>query len=443
MIYYTANAKSSIELKVILTEFIDQCRSQALKMLYKCLSARIIHHTIQYMPHMEHRNAMTTVTDFSVRHTWNNASATSETFYQHFHKYLVQVLNSFTSKCLNCTYWTDNHGNIDQAKALDAAKTLDDILDPSDRRMARAVVSMDLASSLALKVKIDQLGTLLIWYRIVQDKITKYFDSMVNTLLDSNNDITSVSIWRMSSKSKENDFFVKACNPTMVSILSCFTGTFKEMLTLMKENNIQPHMFNLNYMFNDQFNFTGPLTDVPIQYPMDLNHNQTRYPLKIDSNLNYQDIQNWKPFIPYFSIADKFANPPMWGVSYESFDLFGTDDYLDQACNSFRPSLTDNGICYTFNGAPTEDFMKPSLYMNSYMEVFGLPRKSYWKEPMVANGVGLQNGLQLVLDAHTLTGQFAFYAKADNTFRLSLQHPHDFPLPLLEGIDIKGGYRTV
>jgi hypothetical protein len=30
----------------------------------------------------------------------------------------------------------------------------------------------------------------------------------------------------------------------------------------------------------------------------------------------------------------------------------------------------------------------------------------------------------------------------DNTFKISLQHPADFPLPLMEGITVKAGFKT-
>ena len=41
-------------------------------------------------------------------------------------------------------------------------------------------------------------------------------------------------------------------------------------------------------------------------------------------------------------------------------------------CKDFHPSLTTNGMCYTFNGKPTYELWKPSKMINSFSTLFPL-----------------------------------------------------------------------
>jgi hypothetical protein len=118
-----------------------------------------------------------------------------------------------------------------------------------------------------------------------------------------------------------------------------------------------------------------------------------------------------------------------------------TKTVFSEFCTLFRPTLTDQGVCYTFNGIPSQSIIKPSEYMTAYEDIFGLPDKDITNH-FHGNGIGIRNGLKLILDAHILTGSYKNGGNKDNTFKISLQSPEDFPLPFIEGIEVEGGFKT-
>ena len=226
-------------------------------------------------------------------------------------------------------------------------------------------------------------------------------------------------------------------------------------------------MLDLNMLY--AINFSGDVTNMTIQYPEVVNVLQSIYPmkpLKNDIQQDFEAIRNGRPFLPFCQLANKWSEKGKWGShyieydnSFQASDLLGIGfegevDFhkwsdiadnslmLHQFCTLFRPTITDKGICYSFNSVDSRSLFNDFHYMDAYGEVFGLPDKAYPKDKFVATGLGVQNGIRLVLDAHTLTNRNKIMPKIDNTFRLSIQHPQDFPLPLLEGIQIVGGFKT-
>ncbi len=240
-----------------------------------------------------------------------------------------------------------------------------------------------------------------------------------------------------------------------VTSKSCYLGSYKTMLTIMKDNMFQPHLFDLSTLFDEDKNFTGNVTARLIDYPRSIKMMQSvfkLFELKKDIDENFYMYGNNQPFIPYCQLANVWSNVPRWGSLFERlhYDIFkqtyvaSTNNLnpFHQFCTLFRPSLTDKGICYTFNGIDSREMMVNNKYMDAFSEVFGLPSRAYPKDKFVGSGLGIRNGLRLVLDAHTLSGRYKVVPKFDRTFQMSLQHPNDFPLPLLEGIQIKAGYKT-
>ena len=94
---------------------------------------------------------------------------------------------------------------------------------------------------------------------------------------------------------------------------------------------------------------------------------------------------------------------PIWKETAEkSFKLINTDDIVkrrgtydkiiidcafredlrrkgnpdpDGGCDGFHPSLTTNGMCYTFNGKRTSDIWQPSEMITTFSDIF--PSHSY------------------------------------------------------------------
>ncbi len=219
----------------------------------------------------------------------------------------------------------------------------------------------------------------------------------------------------------------------------CNFGSFDLLFRVLREVNYLPHVMDLNQIF--AINFTGDPSQVQ-EYPDFINSDLTGgYPLKPVGSMwpekRINSLSTQEPFIPFCLLGNKWSDPPKWG-SKKIFSVQG----MDQFCTLFRPSLTDQGVCYTYNGVKSQDLLQPSGFMDAFNRIYGLPDKAYPKEYFKANGIGIHNGLRLILDAHTLTGQYKYKPNKDNTFRLTFNHPTSFPLPIIEGIEITGGYHT-
>ncbi len=247
----------------------------------------------------------------------------------------------------------------------------------------------------------------------------------------------------------------------------CYIGSFETLMTIMKENIFHPHLFDLNLMFDS--NFTGNMTAMSFGYTNAIKQLEPMFPIvRLEDDLKEDFVVNGNaaPFIPFCQLDNVWSKWDHWG-SYlvekedqEEFEFLsiGMDEKLDgngaaaykfenlnsfhEFCTLFRPSFTDKGICYTFNGVDSADMFVDSDYIDAYRKVFGLPPEAYPEEKFIASGLGIRNGLRLILDAHTLTSRYKIIPKTDATFQMSLQYPKDFPLPLMEGIQIRAGYKT-
>ena len=45
-------------------------------------------------------------------------------------------------------------------------------------------------------------------------------------------------------------------------------------------------------------------------------------------------------------------------------------DTVSESCNQFRPSITSNGMCYTFNGESTTNIWRPSKVIDTFNCIF-------------------------------------------------------------------------
>ena len=204
------------------------------------------------------------------------------------------------------------------------------------------------------------------------------------------------------------------------------------IFTIMKDNIYQPHFLDLAFM--DEMNFTGDIFEMK-DFPLLLSQQTKIYGLKrsVGKEDKLMNFPNMEPFIPYCLLANQWADPTSgWGTFTKG--LHSKFSYMDKFCTLFRPTLTDYGICYSFNAKLSEDAIHEELpYMKTYKKVFRHPRTPFNTNYFRAKGSGVQNGLRIVLDAHTLDGRYKSQGNKVTTSRLSIQHPEDFPLPTIDG----------
>ena len=107
-------------------------------------------------------------------------------------------------------------------------------------------------------------------------------------------------------------------------------------------------------------------------------------------------------------------------------------------CDDFRPSPTNNGMCFTKNQGQIDDIYKSAPYIGLFKEVFLAERSEF---PISKNmGSGVRFKYSFMLDANRVmdlkNGIHWNQTTGPVMFRIALHHPNDIP-------DIRdGSYRV-
>ena len=219
---------------------------------------------------------------------------------------------------------------------------------------------------------------------------------------------------------------------------ACGIGTFESILYVMKDSMIPPHVIHKD---EQPSAITGVLTK--LRPASIINHNLTKFPTifekKGSDGIDMKRFMNLEPFIPLCKLTNQFNNPiPSWGTKVDPFV------YQASFCTLFRPTFTDQGICYAFNAKQPHLTLKPSSYLDAFFKVFGKIH-SFGEdqfEPFNITGMGPSNGLTLYLDAHTLTGQYKIGKSQNKNFFLNFDHFNIFPLVGHGGVTVSAGQKT-
>ncbi len=163
-----------------------------------------------------------------------------------------------------------------------------------------------------------------------------------------------------SSMCWPNDSSLNICSDLVLNTKSncccdhtaCNYGNLKGIFQVMKESMYHPHFLDLDSrMYSFEGNVSESLISQPPSYiTKDLMGH------KLIGTDNFQDqtkpqrhFFTPEPFIPFCKINEKWSNLPMYGAD----NVFNTGKF----CTFFRPTITDNGICYTMNSFTKVDFI--------------------------------------------------------------------------------------
>ncbi len=205
----------------------------------------------------------------------------------------------------------------------------------------------------------------------------------------------------------------------------------------MKDAMMPPHILHMDEI---PINFNGKLRGLKV--PSFVNREFTNYPIIFEKRANtVRETKRFfipEPFIPLCKLAGSFLNArPRWGTNPDTLL------YKASFCTLFRPTFTDQGICYAFNAKQPYKFIKESNYLNSFHKVFGRGHSFGQNfEPFNITGMGASNGLTLYLDAHTLTGQYKSGKSENRVFQFNFDHFDSFPLVSFGGIQVRTGQKT-
>lgn len=201
---------------------------------------------------------------------------------------------------------------------------------------------------------------------------------------------------------------------------ACNYGTLEMIFNVMKMSMYPAHIRDfgsVNSMINNLHRLN--LTDYQL--------------LRLNNSSDL--LLNPYPLIPLCKYQDE------WGHSKSSESKLILNNQTVEFCSLFRPSYTDSGICYTFNGNknPAEN-LKDGVFKKTFSKVFGaMPEAETLYYP---NGIGTKNGLYLIIDTHVTEGKFMQGKNKNPIFKLSLHTDQSFPLIGLEGLEIEAGFKT-
>ncbi len=135
---------------------------------------------------------------------------------------------------------------------------------------------------------------------------------------------------------------------------ACNYGTFQSILTVMKESLGQQHVLDQSKTF-DIVKDDLKLINVTPSYA---NEEFVGFPLFIKKSHNAPEslrFLNSQPLVPFCNFNGH------WGTKADH------DSFYDmEFCDLFKPTLSDNGICYSFNA---DDSLK-AFADNPYLEAF-------------------------------------------------------------------------
>ena len=113
-------------------------------------------------------------------------------------------------------------------------------------------------------------------------------------------------------------------------------------------------------------------------------------------------------------------------------------------CTDFIPSLTNNGMCFTKNSAPTKEIYKQTRYIKAFSEVFLKGRDEF----NVSNNDGSGKGFKysFVVDAQRvmdLRNGLNWNQTKPATFSIALHQAYDMPDIRDDSFDVSAGFRTI
>ena len=376
------------------------------------------------------------------------------------------LANHTDIKCDNCFDW-ENQSPMHQAfMVMKISKNLEQHL-PNSTRVLRLTYSFLKRFEIKSSIKIDKFGTIGSMKHYLNDKDSLvqspflFFDNAHNASvlqkilpkpyknlgLKQNNASSLFSVVFSLGVLSGEDYDWSRGQYVLENICpdgknGCYQGPLESLMLIMKDNQYQPHMFDLSDLALN--NFTGDVRKM-LETSLDIQTITGYEPLNLTGSFKYHldrlpYLVTNEPFLPYCQWKNKWRDPPNWGT-----EIYEETGPLNELCNLFRPTITDHGICYSFNALPPRDILKQSKtrkFLQAFESVYGKPDKNQTNILSTGDGVGVSNGLRIILDAHTLTGKYKLLPSIDESFDVALSHPKDFALPLSQGIKIRGGHKV-
>ena len=116
---------------------------------------------------------------------------------------------------------------------------------------------------------------------------------------------------------------------------------------------------------------------------------------------------------------------------------------IPSLCSEFKPSLSDQGLCFTQNHAPIDDIFKPTKYLHTFKQIF---HSQQTRTPIIKNkGSGMRYKKSFMINANRvmdLKNGIAWNDTQQATFRLAFHPNFDVPNLRDTSINVFVGYKT-
>ena len=113
-------------------------------------------------------------------------------------------------------------------------------------------------------------------------------------------------------------------------------------------------------------------------------------------------------------------------------------------CSEFRPSLSNNGLCFTKNQAPLDNIYRDRPYIQTFNDVFLKERDEFPVSKNMGSGQRYKNSFLInanqVMD---LRRGVTWKQTKQASFRLGINSNHDMPEMRDTSIKIDAGYKTL
>ena len=112
-------------------------------------------------------------------------------------------------------------------------------------------------------------------------------------------------------------------------------------------------------------------------------------------------------------------------------------------CVDFQPSLTNNGMCFTKNGASSSDIYKDTEYIRTFREVFLKGRNNLGISKNEGSGEGFK--YTFMIDAQKvmdLKNGLNWNQTKQATFRIALHQGFDIPDIRDSSLKVRAGFKT-
>lgn len=190
-----------------------------------------------------------------------------------------------------------------------------------------------------------------------------------------------------------------------------FDEKMYDIIRMMKYVQYPPH--EVDQSEPEPYNLTIPpdfINSMNINYPL---YNHTPYLYKGSK----KEIAN--PLIPFCSFNS------IWDTTPYQTKMNGELGETTQHCSAFKPSLTDKGICYSWNNDKFSTLFTKSEYIEKVSNIF--EHRSQDRPIVYPEANGPNYGFKFIIDTHTISNKYKQYTNQMQDIDVVIHDKGDLP----------------